>query len=314
MDVDMLLSLGVEPVDATRFVRKCMRHTAAITFIEAYGRGGLSDEARSSSFNVHGLRALDFACLRDDGTPWDFSKSSHRADAMKLVDADNPDWIVGSPPCTAFSLLNVGLNFPKMPVEDVKRRVKAGLVHLKFVCQLYRRQIRHGKWFLHEHPASAVSWKTKPIGRLMRLPGVQTVVMDQCMFGLVTKSSDGSQLPAKKPTRWMTNSTFMIDALNVRCDKSHKHQHLVGGRAADAAFYPPKLLRAILRGMAMTRDASNGVRLLCDDQKSFLDSFNLFVNAIPRESVQPKSTAHDLSAGTDSTPTDDGKPRLPPFH
>ena len=32
MDIDMLMSLGVEPVDATRFVRKCMLHSAAITF------------------------------------------------------------------------------------------------------------------------------------------------------------------------------------------------------------------------------------------------------------------------------------------
>ena len=107
----------------------------------------------------------------------------------------------------------------------------------------------------------------------------------------------------------MTNSPFMVDALDIRCDKSHKHQHLVGGRAADAAFYPPKLLRAILRGMAMTRDAANGVRLLCENEKSFLDSLNLFINAIPRESVQPKSTAPDASAGTDSSPTGDGKPR-----
>ena len=104
---------------------------------------------------------------------------------------------------------------------------------------------------------------------MMNMAGVLTVVMDQCMFGLETKSSDGSRLPAKKPTKWMTNSPFMIDALDARCDKSHKHQHLVGGRAADAAFYPPKLLRAILRGMAMTRDASNGVRLLCENEKSF---------------------------------------------
>ena len=60
MDVDMLMSLGVEPADATRFVHKCMRSTNAITFIEAYGRGGLSEEARKSSFNINGLRALDF--------------------------------------------------------------------------------------------------------------------------------------------------------------------------------------------------------------------------------------------------------------
>ena len=307
MDVDMLMSLGIEPAHAVRFANKCMRHTAAVTFMEAYGRGGLSDEARKSSFNIRGLRALDLACPKDNGDMWDFSKARDRAEAMRLIETEDPDWIVGSPPCTAFSLLNVGLNFPKMPVEDVKRRVKDGLVHLKFVCQLYRQQIRRGKWFLHEHPATAMSWKTKPIERMLRMSGVLTVDMDQCMFGLVSKSPDGLLLPAKKPTRWMTNSPFMVDALNVRCDKSHQHQHLVGGRAADAAFYPPKLLRAILRGMALTRDAHNGVRLLCENEKNFIDSFNSFVAAIPRESAIPKSTAPSDSA--DADPTDSGKPR-----
>ena len=73
------------------------------------------------------------------------------------------------------------------------------------------------------------------------------------MFGLVTKGENGKLMFAKKPTRWMTNSIFMVELLNVKCDKQHKHQHLVGGRAAAAALYPPNLLRAILKGMARTR-------------------------------------------------------------
>ena len=62
MDVDMVLFMGVELTDACRFVNKCMRHTAAVTFYESYGREGLADEARRSNFNVKGLRALDLAC------------------------------------------------------------------------------------------------------------------------------------------------------------------------------------------------------------------------------------------------------------
>ena len=96
---------------------------------------------------------------------------------------------------------------------------------------------------------------------------------------------------AKKPTRWMTNSIFMADALNVRCDGSHEHQHLVGGRAAGAAFYPPKLLRAILRGMSLTRDATSGARMICENQQLLLDSLNNFVNAVRPESSDSKATA-----------------------
>ena len=104
MDIDMLMSMGVEPADAIRYVRKCMHHTAAVTFHEAYGRGGLSAEARKSPLNIKGLRSLDFACQKDDGSHWDFSKQSDRQEALRLFERDGPDWIIGSPPCTAFSL------------------------------------------------------------------------------------------------------------------------------------------------------------------------------------------------------------------
>ena len=47
----------------------------------------------------------------------------------------------------------------------------------------------------------------------------------------------------------------MLRRLSTRCDKLHAHQHLVGGRAAAAAYYPAKLISQILRGMRDTADA-----------------------------------------------------------
>ena len=55
--------------------------------------------------------------------------------------------------------------------------------------------------------------------------------------------------PAKKPTKFLTNSTAIAGELKVRCDKSHDHQTLIGGRAAAAARYPKGLCRAICRGI-----------------------------------------------------------------
>ena len=43
------------------------------------------------------------------------------------------------------------------------------------------------------------------------------------------------------------------------------HQPFMGWRATDAAFYPKKLLGAIIRGMARTRDSINAVRELEKD-------------------------------------------------
>ena len=69
MDIDMLLSLGVSPIDATRFVRKCMavQTRTPSTLIEAYGRGGLSEMAEHSNFNVKGLHALDLVNKKANG-------------------------------------------------------------------------------------------------------------------------------------------------------------------------------------------------------------------------------------------------------
>ena len=98
MDVDMLLSMGVEPIDAIRFVRKCMHHAAAITLQEAYGRGGLTEEARKSSLNIKGLRSLDFACQKDDGSHWDFPN--------RLIDKKHCDFLKPTIPIGSSALLH----------------------------------------------------------------------------------------------------------------------------------------------------------------------------------------------------------------
>lgn len=47
----------------------------------------------------------------------------------------------------------------------------------------------------------------------------------------------------------------MLARLSACCPGDHEHQHLIGGRAADAAFYPPELITNILRGIRDTADA-----------------------------------------------------------
>ena len=51
--------------------------------------------------NLKGLRALDLHRLRPDGRPWDFTVRADRKLARELLDQDDPDWLIGSPPCTA---------------------------------------------------------------------------------------------------------------------------------------------------------------------------------------------------------------------
>ena len=76
-------------------------------------------------------------------------------------------------------------------------------MHIKFMMKLYAEQARNGRYFLHEHPASAISWKEETIASIAQDPSVHTVVAHQCMYGLTTPVSkkEGTRLPAMKPTR-----------------------------------------------------------------------------------------------------------------
>ena len=55
----------------------------------------------------------------------------------------------------------------------------------------------------------------------------------------------------------MTSSIHMARQLQRRCDHSHVHQQLVGGRRKDAAYYPLPLIRAMLQGMRDTAVAES---------------------------------------------------------
>ena len=269
--MDVLQTLGVDPQEANRFCVKAI-HSANMpvdpNFIEVYGTGNIVNMANGvlRNLNVDGLDAFDLRTNKKDGTAWDFCKASDRKEAMDYVRNVKPTWVVGSPPCTAFSALQ-GLNFSKMPRDKVEKILKEGRRHLHFVLALYKVQLQGGRHFLHEHPAGAASWKDSQVMRMLRHKRVKTVVSDQCQYSLVTPGPDGRPMPAKKPTRWASTSSQMISRLSRRCPGDHEHQHLMGGRAANAAFYPPELINEILRGMRDTADAEHEEKEFSDDME-----------------------------------------------
>ena len=143
-----------------------------------------------------------------------------------------------------------------MKPKDVAQKLEEGRLHLSFMASIYREQHRWGRHFIHERMASAFSWREDEIVKLMGDPHVHEVVCDQCQFGLTTRgATKDEQLPAMKPTRFISSSKHTVKQLERRCDRSHKHQHLAGGCCADAAFYPLPLIRPILKGIKATAEA-----------------------------------------------------------
>ena len=160
--------------------------------------------------------------------------------------------------CAAFSRLQT-FNAKRLGVEKMREMLEYGVKHLTFALDLCEIQRRNGLYFLFEHPAGASSWSTAPMQRMLKRGGVKTYEGDLCCYDL-TQVVKGEKLHIKKPTRFMTNSTFVGEALSEKCQGQHRHVELTGGgRTRRAEIYPDRLCRAILEGLVRQMQADGRI-------------------------------------------------------
>ena len=134
----------------------------------------------------------------------------------------------------------------KMDPEVVRENLRKAEVHMRFVAELYRMQIEGGRYFVHEHPAGARSWKLPDMVSLMARPDVLAVVAHMCCFGMVT-DYHGEQRPVFKPTRFMTNSLALASTLRRRCERHYVHGHLFGRQSRASGNLPSRTMPGHLR-------------------------------------------------------------------
>ena len=198
--------------------------------------------------------ALDLTNCDEDGNAWDFTQEKMREKARKKVEDEQPMLLIGSPSCTAYSTWQA-LNAARhgWPPGEAERRRGASDVHLAFVCDLYRLQMANKRYFLHENPDQAASWQRECIKDILEDKRVERIVGDQCQYGQHSFKGD----PVKKPTGWMSNSKELLKSLDKRCGgrgglcsrrEGGRHATASGRVAREAAVYPFRLCRAILRG------------------------------------------------------------------
>jgi hypothetical protein len=186
------------------------------------------------------------------GRSWDFLVKRDRDRARKQIEDEKPFLVVGSPPCTYYSILTQS-NYSRMDPLKVARRKAEAKVLLDFAMQIYEVQLKAGRHFLHEHPQSASSWQDTKMVKMLAHPRVNTVVAHLCQYGMKTMGDDGLWQPAKKATRFASSSEEVLQQLDRKCNGKHVHCHLTSGRAKHAAVYPPELCRSILRGIERQR-------------------------------------------------------------
>ena len=145
-----------------------------VDVVEMYSVPRVTEEAQTFGL-VPGL-AMDLK------TGWNFNKSEDREAARKYQKEVKPLVIIGSPMCRMFSQLQ---NMTPWTTERI-RMYEEDVEHVKFMIELYTVQVREGRYFIHEHPVGASSWRLEEMVRLLEMEGVETVVGYQCMFGFKT--------------------------------------------------------------------------------------------------------------------------------
>ena len=55
------------------------------------------------------------------GEKWDFLQADHRRRCWQRLVEEDPWVVIGSPPCTSFCIINIGLKYPKMDPQKVAR-------------------------------------------------------------------------------------------------------------------------------------------------------------------------------------------------
>ena len=207
-EVTMVMAvLGADPRSYRREKKQAVRRIVS----ELYSPPRVTQMLKNMS--NHGLTpglALDLTTVDpDDGTPWDFDVPAKREKALRLLRAQKPLFVIGSPMCTRWCTWQK-LNDAKRNPEIVEAEKKLALIHLEFMAKVYQEQIDGDRFFLHEHPEAAGSWEEKCIVNLLMNGKVDRVCADQCQYSQEVQYGTYRGQPVRKATGFMSNAPKLL--------------------------------------------------------------------------------------------------------
>lgn len=106
------------------------------------------------------------------------------------------------------------------PEAEEANKIVAAMVWLILLL------VKRGRTFAVENPWDSYLWALKIMIKILRLPGVELVLLHQCAYGSVTP----------KPTGILTNAAWMKKVC-LMCWQVRKHYHLKGGLVGKAWSY-----------------------------------------------------------------------------
>lgn len=187
----------------------------------------------------------------------DLLKPAVRREVRDHITNTRPGLTIVSPPCTLYSIMqNMNKHHLEKPEKQAifLRRQHEARTLLNFGVEICKTVIQYGGFFLFEHPWTSKAWAEPRLRQLLGVEDVTLVRNDQCMFKLVS----GNGIRHKKPTGWLTNHEGIARALDVQCDGSHEHEHVLGSgpggsKSAKSQEYPPELVDTVLKAYGRPR-------------------------------------------------------------
>ena len=176
---------------------------------------------------------------------WDFRRKDHRDAAKKYIEEHKPLLLIGSPMSTRLSS------------QGKEQKWMEARQHMKFVIELYKTQMKAGKFFVHEQPAGATAGSLKEVLDLVKDHGVYVSLAHVREHGIQRWDDEGNVVAANTPTRFITNSDSISLQLRRNCIGKLKQQEVLeGSRQGKAATYPKRLCEAICHGLVEEKELS----------------------------------------------------------
>ena len=170
--------------------------------------------------------AVDLNEMKSDGTYWHLNKSEDVQEVHDILEKDEPALLTGSPPCHMFSQRQ-NLNWRSMAPDVRRKKMDEAVHHLHTSVELYVKQHRSGRKFLHEAPWSATSWKDEKVAALAKEDGVFVVKGPMCRWQMMATDRRGLQGTGyvRKETGWMTNDEGLARVLQGVCSMNRAKDH-----------------------------------------------------------------------------------------
>ena len=109
---------------------------------------------RAGKYGLRGGWSLDLN--HDDpitGTKWDLSLPNVQQKVLKMIREEKPQMIIGSPPCSLFSILQNGN--PNNGSKELLEEYEKAKENVRFCIKIYRMQMEAWRMFMHEHSTGA---------------------------------------------------------------------------------------------------------------------------------------------------------------